>query len=182
MIAFLFSTFFFLSSGGAWWGLPVDNNCGLGWTELNPGNVSQPSEVPMAGNVCQGFLLTVHPVGFVRGRDIGCFLMASIVISMFYIMLLQRSSTGYQSKEIPTILVTSSFKCCQKWFSNDLFLWRYLWPAASAMFFSKLHSLSVLFYLQHPSRGWCSLHRYVLSLYRGLRLCSSYLCLWSDVA
>lgn len=32
------------------------------------------------------------------------------------------------------------------------------------MFFSKLHSPSVLFYLQHPSRGWYSLHRHTLSL------------------
>lgn len=48
------------------------------------------------------------------------------------------------------------------------FLWQDLWPAASLMFFSKLHSLSVLFYLQHPSRGWCSLHRDTLSQQMGI--------------
>lgn len=71
-------------------------DCGLGWTELSPGHVSQPSEVPVAGSVCRGFLWTVPLEGLVRDHDIGCFLTTSVgqCISMFYVGLLQRCSLG----------------------------------------------------------------------------------------
>lgn len=75
---------------------PCRYDCDLGWMELSLGNVPQPSEVLVAGSLCQGFLQTAYPGGLVRDHNIGCFLMASVgrCISMFHIGLLQRSSTG----------------------------------------------------------------------------------------
>lgn len=73
---------------------PCRCNGGLGWTELSPGNMSQPSEVPVAGSVCHGFLQTVHHGGLVRCHDIGLMTRVGQCISMFYIGLFQKSSIG----------------------------------------------------------------------------------------